>query len=66
VGWSKTYLLLTHTTCLTKHKPKGNEEKQKREAKTGSAVKKKQNNVVNFFFHQMKYAKSMMRRFENY
>jgi hypothetical protein len=41
VGWSKTYLQLTHTTCLTKHKPKGNEEKQKREAKTGSVMKKK-------------------------
>jgi hypothetical protein len=69
VGWSKTYLQLTHTTCLTKHKPKRNEEKQKREAKTSSAVKKKkQNNGVNlfFFFYQMKYAKSMMRRFADY
>jgi hypothetical protein len=51
VGWSKTYLQLTHTTCLTKHKPKGNEEKQKREVKTGSAVKKKQNNGLFFVFY---------------
>jgi hypothetical protein len=36
---------------LTKHKPKGNEEKQKREVKTGSAVKKKQNNGVFFVFY---------------
>jgi hypothetical protein len=41
VGRSKTYLQLTHTACLTKHKPKGNEERQKREAKTGYALKKK-------------------------
>jgi hypothetical protein len=44
VGWSKTYLQLTRTTCLTKHKPNGNEEKQKREAKTGSAVRKNKKN----------------------
>jgi hypothetical protein len=69
VGWSKTYLQLTHTTCLTKHKPKGNEgkKKKKKKAKTGSAVKeKKQNNGAIFFFHQMKYAKSMTRRFADY
>jgi hypothetical protein len=30
-GWSKAYLQLTHTTCLTKYKPKRNEEKQNQE-----------------------------------
>jgi hypothetical protein len=35
-GWSKDYLQLTHTTCLTKHKPKRNEKKKKK--KTGYAV----------------------------
>jgi hypothetical protein len=46
VGRSKTYLQLTHTACLTKHKPKGNEERQKREAKTGYALKKKKNKTM--------------------
>jgi hypothetical protein len=52
VGWSKTYLQLTHTTSLTKHKPKEKmKKKKKKEAKTGSALKKKkQNNGVIFFF----------------
>jgi hypothetical protein len=31
VGWSKAYLQLTHTTCLTKYKLKRDEQKQNKE-----------------------------------
>jgi hypothetical protein len=49
-GWSKTYLQLTHTTCLTKRKPKGNKEKQKKRSKNRFCREEKQNNGVFFFF----------------
>jgi adenine-specific DNA methylase len=69
VGWSKTYLQLTHITCLTKHKPKGKmKKKQKKKSKNKFCREEKKTKQWSdfFFFHQMKYAKSMMRKIADY
>jgi hypothetical protein len=69
VGWSKAYLQLTHTTCLTKYKPKRNKKKTKQ-----NKTKRTKNRFcrgVRYVFYYFYFLSGQiqvykMRRFSNY